>query len=179
MGSFCCLKFVILFQTSNDEKKLLISQYEYHKCESQDSQCLGFENAMGKAHFQWSRIGYFYEMSCFILKLKRRTRLWWLSGIPLKSIQLKRKLLMVSGLWIQNVAMQKMKLFMLTYQQQLSSNSLILVKQWKIKGNLFYFLLFSISLVKVSQWQIMKISRICLSSWSFDLFQKKLSNGVS
>jgi hypothetical protein len=86
---------------------------------------------------------------------------------------------MVSGLWIQNVAMQKMKLFMLTYQQQLSSNSLILVKQWKIKGNLFYFLLFSISLVKVSQWQIMKISRICLSSWSFDLFQKKLSNGVS
>jgi hypothetical protein len=86
---------------------------------------------------------------------------------------------MVSGLWIQNVAMQKMKLFMLTYQQQLSSNSLILVKQWKIKGNLFYFLLFSISLVKVSQWQIMKISRICLSSWSFDLFQKNCLMGLA
>jgi hypothetical protein len=35
---------------------------------------------------------------------------------------------MVSGLWIQNVGMQKMKLFMINRQQQLSSNNLILVK---------------------------------------------------
>jgi hypothetical protein len=35
---------------------------------------------------------------------------------------------MVSGLWIQNVGMQKMNLLMLNYQQQLSFNNLILVK---------------------------------------------------
>jgi len=48
-----------------------------------------------------------------------------------------------SGLWIQNVGMQKMKLLSFNYQQ-LSSNNLI-VKQWKIKGNLFSLLLFLVS----------------------------------
>jgi hypothetical protein len=51
----------------------------------------------------------------FVLKLKRGTRFWWLSGIPFKNMQVKGKLLMVSGLWIQNVGMQKMKMFMLNY----------------------------------------------------------------
>jgi hypothetical protein len=61
-------------------------------------------------------------------------------------MQEKRKFMMVSGLWIQNVGMQKMKLLMVSYQQQLSSNSLILVKQWKIKGDLFnLILIFSVS----------------------------------
>jgi hypothetical protein len=36
--------------------------------------------------------------------------------------------MMISGLWIQNVGMQKMKLFMFNYQQQRSSNNLILIK---------------------------------------------------
>jgi hypothetical protein len=35
---------------------------------------------------------------------------------------------MVSGIWIQNVDMKKMKLQMFNYLQQLSSSNLILVK---------------------------------------------------
>ncbi len=50
----------------------------------------------------------------FVLKLRTRTRFWWLSGIPLRSMQVKGKFLMVSGLWIQIVGMQKMKLLMVT-----------------------------------------------------------------
>jgi len=63
----------------------------------------------------------------FVIKLKRRTRFWWLSGSINKHVG-KGKLLMVSGLWIQNVGMQKMKSLMFNYKQLLSSNSLILVR---------------------------------------------------
>ncbi len=43
---------------------------------------------------------------------------------------------MVSGIWIQNVGMHKMKLHMFNYLQQLSSNNFILVRQWKTNENL-------------------------------------------
>jgi len=66
-------------------------------------------------------------------------------------MQVKKKLLIVSGLWIQNVGMQKMKLFMLNCQQQLFFNSLILVKQWKRSKSLFNLPLISASQAKVSQ----------------------------
>jgi hypothetical protein len=44
--------------------------------------------------------------------------------------------LIVSGIWIQNVDMQKMKLQMFNYLQQLPSSNLILVEQWKRNKNL-------------------------------------------
>jgi hypothetical protein len=41
----------------------------------------------------------------------------------LKNMQVKQKVQMVSGSWIQNVCMWKMKFFMFSFPQPLSSNS--------------------------------------------------------
>jgi hypothetical protein len=53
----------------------------------------------------------------FFPKLKRKTRFLWPGVISLRNMLIKGKHLMVSGLWIQNVGLKKMKLFMFNCQQ--------------------------------------------------------------
>jgi hypothetical protein len=52
---------------------------------------------------------------CVCSKIEKNFKVLMQSGIPLWIMHRKGKLLMVSGLWIQNVGMQKMKLLMLSY----------------------------------------------------------------
>jgi hypothetical protein len=77
----------------------------------------------------FNEVGMVIFLICYVCsKIENKNKVWWLNEIPLINMQGKGKLLMVNGLWVQNVGMQKMKLLMLNYQQQLSFNSLILVK---------------------------------------------------
>jgi hypothetical protein len=52
---------------------------------------------------------------CVCSKIKKKDKFLVQSGIPLRIMHGKGRLLMVSGLWIQNVGMQKMKLLMFNY----------------------------------------------------------------
>ncbi len=70
---------------------------------------LDSKNAIGKTYFQWSWHGYFYQIMDNFLVVQ------WDS---IKKHASKAKLLMVNGLSIQNVGMQKMKLLMLNSQRE-------------------------------------------------------------
>jgi len=86
------------------------------------------------------------SMKCHVYsKIEKKDKVLVVKWDSIEKHARKKKFMMLSGLWIQNVGMQKMKLLMVSYQQQLFSNSLILVKQWKIKGDLFNLILFSVS----------------------------------
>jgi len=67
---------------------------------------LDSENAIGKTYFQWSWHGYFCQIKDNFLVVQ------WDS---IEKQTCKAKFLMVSGLWIQNAGMQKMKLLMLNF----------------------------------------------------------------
>jgi hypothetical protein len=67
---------------------------------------LDSENAIGKTYFPRSWHGYFYQIKDNFLVVQ------WDS---IEKQTSKAKFLMVSGLWIQNVGMQKMKLLMLNF----------------------------------------------------------------
>ncbi len=82
---------------------------------------------------------------CVYSKIEKKDKVLVVKWDSIEKHASKKKTHDGKWLWIQNVGKQKIKLLMLNYQQQLSSNNLILVKQWKIKGDLFTLLLFSVS----------------------------------
>jgi hypothetical protein len=47
---------------------------------------LGFENAMGKAHF-FNEIEQVIIVKCYVcFRIEKKDKVWWLNGIPLKSM---------------------------------------------------------------------------------------------
>jgi hypothetical protein len=65
---------------------------------------------------------------CVCSRIEKKDNVLMVKQNSIENNSSKSRVLMVSGLWIKNMDMQKMKLFMINHQQQLSSNNLILVK---------------------------------------------------
>jgi hypothetical protein len=70
------------------------------------------------AKSNFNEVGLITFVKCHVCsKIERKTRFWWPSAISSRNMLIKGKKLMVSGLWIQNLGLQKMKLFMFNFQQ--------------------------------------------------------------
>jgi len=58
----------------------------------------------------FNEVGLASTMRCHVCTIiERKEKNWFLNGILLKNIQVKKWVLMVSGPWIQNVCMLKMR----------------------------------------------------------------------
>jgi len=69
----------------------------------------------------------------FVPKFKGRKKNWLLNRTLLLNIQVRIRVLMVNGSWIQNVCKLKMKSLMLNFLQPLFSSSYAMVRQWKTR----------------------------------------------
>jgi hypothetical protein len=87
----------------------------------------------------------------FVLELKKKDKVLVVKWDSIDKHASKKKTF--NGKWSMDpkCGHAKMKLFMLNCQQQLFSNNLILVKQWKTSKSLFNLPLISTSQAKVSQ----------------------------
>ncbi len=62
------------------------------------------------------KVGLVFTMKCYVCTIiEREKKNWLLNGILLKNISVKEWVLMVSGPWIQNVCMLKMRLFTFSF----------------------------------------------------------------
>jgi hypothetical protein len=65
----------------------------------------------------FNEIGLVISMKCYVYsKIEKRDKVLVAKWDSIENHVSKKKLMVLSGLWIQNVGMQKMKLFMFNYQ---------------------------------------------------------------